>query len=67
MLACCYSEGRGVAKDLASAYALLLLSRSSGDKEALALLKELGPTMTPEQITRGTKLFRESEPAFRKL
>jgi putative hemolysin len=50
MLACCYSEGRGVTKDLASAYAMLLLSRAGGDKDAMELLKELGPAMTPELL-----------------
>jgi TPR repeat protein len=67
MLACCYTEGRGVTKDLASAYALLLLSRASGDKDATEILKELGPTMTPEEIVQGTKLFRQSESSFKKM
>jgi TPR repeat protein len=64
MLACCYAEGRGVPKDSATAYGLLLVSRASGDKDATPLLKEIVIEMTSEQLVQGRKLFQEHESKF---
>jgi len=52
-----YAEGRGVRRDLASAFMWLSLARQMGDQDATLLLHALAPTMTQEDFDRGGKLL----------
>lgn len=51
------AEGRGVRRDLASAFMWLSLAEQKGDEDASLLLHALAPTMSPDDYDRGGKLL----------
>lgn len=52
-----YAEGRGVKRDLASAYMWLSIADRQGDEDARLLLHILAPTMSEEDYQRGITLL----------
>jgi TPR repeat protein len=56
LLAGCFSDGNGVAKDLVEAYHWAALAATQGNAWAKSLIADLEAKMSPEQIAEGKRL-----------